>query len=427
MAENKEEDFTLEDKLLHLRGDVGDVKDEVLLRAQKRINDARTELSKYFRENLGPKAEEAIKKLDEVLPPPTLKNYSPHDSLKRKEELIHELVEEILENPILEQDDPRRTPVYNERQRNDRQARAIDIIGRAATLGTKMDFVGLIGLSNLSRQLYSLLKEPARQNRYMDTRTGVRVMEYLMGDYFFEILRDHFANPNRHIAFVNIDMNNLDYINGVVGKTQADVALRLIATYLKKLPEGVVVRNTAAADEFFVCFRTDAEGAEGIMQKQFVEPMEQEFTKALENLCSKELSSGYNNAINEYTCAIGITSTRIPKGGSIFQRAVQLLNGGSEKEALKTELNYLDALQPSDLKHAFHDNHAEEEIRRAALYVLREQFETESEKAMKYAKKIEKLAAAREKRPLRSRIAIYDPTLKPEDFVYDTQVFKKKD
>jgi len=424
MADDKPDSiFTLEDLLTGLRADAGDIKDDALIRIQKRIKDAREQLASHYRANFDAKiAEELIKKLDDVLPVPELRNYVPVNALKTKEGQIHGRVEEILENPILQQEDPLR-PAETAEKKQEYEAKSIDVITKAAKLALGMDFVGLVNLSNSARSLHSALKEPARQNMFIDVKTGVRTKEYLMGDYFFRELKDHIANPGKHISFVNIDLNYLDQINGIVGKPQADIALKLIAEYLKRLPEGLVVRNTAAADEFYVCFRNDAEGAAAIMEEIFVKPMKETFTSDLEKMCNKELAEGYNNRINDYTCAIGITSTRIPDGSNIYQRARALLNGGAGKEVIKKELKRLESLPAEEIKQAFHSEITD--VRRAILKVFIQLFEIESERAMKFAKMSEKDAARREKRAVHSNIFIYDPKFSPDRYEYNTQVYRK--
>src|SRR5574341_22332 len=380
---------TLENLLLDVRQKIGDVQRTVLINLQK--SPSKTDIA-----------------LPQLIESYQLKDHCKIGYLKETGGVIHDLITEILDDSRLATGAPLLSKEENLRRLQSYRSSVLEVLRLSATLANGMDFNGLVELSQRASEMYDLLKPVALESRNYDHRTGLRVSEWLMNTIFFEYLTDFLANPDHNIALVNLDLNKFKEINGVVGKEQADVVITQIARILKELPEGVVVRRTKdAADEFYVCLRTDAEGAQNIIHNRFVQPLEEKLIPYVREACERELPEGFNGSVKAYTFAIGITSTYIPGAPSIFKRAIKALSDGEEKRELKNELATLDETLPELRAKAYRGELTD--LRRAILKTLRQVMETESEKAMK---------AAKLKDHDRNTIFIYDPSLTSAAYVY---------
>lgn len=380
---------TLENILLDVRQAIGDVQRTVLVNLQKGSDNkdiALTEGKKSYK----------------------LKDHCKVGYLKEREGVIHALINEILDDSCLTIADPLLSREENARRFAQYRSAALEVSMLSVTLANGMDFIGLVELSKRAAEMYDLLKPVALESRNYDHRTGLRVSDWLMNTQFFDYLKDYFANPNNHISLINMDLNKFKAINGIVGKEQADIVITQVARILKELPEGVAVRRTKdAADEFYVCLRTDAEGAWNIINHCFVKPLEEKLVPYVREACERELPEGFNDAVKEYTFAIGITSTYIPGAPSIFKRAIKALSDGEDKVVLKQEFAALDNTAPEKRAKAYRGELTG--LRYAILKTLRQVMETESEKAMK---------AAKLQDHDRNTIFVYDPSLTSAAYVY---------
>ncbi len=318
----------------------------------------------------------------------------------------------ILQDPLFVAYDSLRTQNENEAMQRAYHHKVKDLLAGAAVL-PKSTLRELRQLSKTAEQFYDLLKPIAKQARFFDLKTGLRLSDWLENNMLDSIKA--YISQGKNFSFSYIDMNNLRESNNTVGHDQTDVALFEFAKFLKKLPEDVQVarRSEGGADEFYLLLsEVDATGAINLVDHKFVQPITKDLmdkVKTSSLALLKKYKTGFETAGFRYSCAIGTTSTHISGAQSIFQRTAQHYQENADHAKLVEELMYLDRTPLVDRAKEYRKE--ETAFRREILFSIRKQLVEEAEMSMWAAKNA---ILAEDPKKARSLIFVYDPSKSPE-------------
>lgn len=317
----------------------------------------------------------------------------------------------ILKDPLFVAADPLRSQAENEAMQRAYQHKVKDLLEGMASLPNS-NLKGLTNLSKIAEQFYDLLKPVAKQARFFDLKTGLRLSDWLENN-MLDSVKDYISQ-GKDFAFSYIDMNNLRESNNTVGHDQTDVALSEFAKFLKMLPEGVQVarRSEGGADEFYLLSKLDADGARNVLDHKLVSKISKELMDKVKSASLTKLKkyrTGFETAGFKYSCAIGTTSTHLPGAPSIFQRTAQHYREDADHEKLVEELMYLDRTPLEDRAKEYRKE--ETEFRREILFAIRKQLVDEAELAMWASKNA---ILSEDPKKAHSLIFVYDPSKSPE-------------
>ncbi len=380
---------TLDQLLLNVREKIGELKDSVLLSIENKVESGTPVL---------------IDK-DNIL----VKDHLPFDYVTDTEQYIYRILVDAQRDPLIVHHE-------NEKVRKQAVSQIQEVARDACMLPLGMTLRELVVLSNKARQLYRDLLPIVEESRLIDHKTGLRISDYLM-DYSFEQFKDYFAHPDQHLSIAYLDMNNFKRYNDICGWQQADVAIQQTATLLKRLPEGVVVtrKNDKRGDEFMLFMNTDAEGAQRLMQRLFVQPFEEQITDLVK--AGMKQYSGYNSDFDEMgsklSFAVGISSTRLPTEIPLFERARK--RRAVTNDSISRDLEYFTSRPDSEWHDAYVNLNPE--LRKRVIINLRETLMAEAEDAAHLAKNLSKDQNDKENYG-KSLVRVYDPSLPKEKYIY---------
>jgi GGDEF domain-containing protein len=381
--------ITLDQLLLGVREKIGQIKDGLILAISEKAKRGTTDFGKD---------------------PFLVRGYFPTDYLLNSTSYVLKTLEDARHDPLIEGHD-------NSELRG-KIIRQIEEIAREVfTIPKDMTWTGLVDLSEKSRRLYKEMLPIVEESRQIDHRTGLKISDYLT-NYLFESLKQYLSQPNKHISIVYLDMNNFKLYNDIVKSHQADVAIQQTAALLKQLPEDVVVtrKNDKRGDEFMLFMHKDYDGASRIMNKMFIPQFDEKLpamiTAAMEKSAEK-YDSNFDKMGGKLSFAIGISSTMLQDGTTIFARAKKRF--GQTDEELSCELDYFNSC---DLEkwHEKYDS-LSPEVRKKILTALKGTLQDEAEDAAHWAKNLSK---DRHNKELYERTVLkaYDPKLPESTYSY---------